>query len=326
MSDRVEVRVPKAGGGVAAKLLLAIFIMALLALSLGRVFFRVELGYAGVIVDPLTGYISEKPILGPRIGFKAPWRTVKSVYVATDAVHMWTEFEVPERGWGKGVGDYPAIEALTKDGLQAWVDLTVRWHIDPDYAPALVRAYPELDYEDKLIVPEIRKVARDVVSQYEAATIAETRQEIGHEILQRLRESLNSDPAVGSAFIIDEVYVRNIRLPQKFMEAIQEKLAAQQRMIAAQYERNRTLILANASAQAKVLEAQGEAQARIIQAQALADAIDKIAAVGGNREAVAQLYVLIQNLAQLQANGTRFIVILSPQGGQLPLLYPVGEG
>jgi len=63
--------------------------------------------------------------------------------------------------------------------------------------------------------------------------------------------------------------VRNIRLPQKFVEAIQEKLAAQQRIIAAQYERSTTLIL---------------------------------------------------------ANGTRFIVILSPQGDQLPLLYPIGEG
>ncbi len=326
MSDRVEVRIPKGSRSFAAKILLIILLTAFLVLSLSRVFFRVELGYAGVLVDPFSGYISERPILGPRIGFKAPWRIVKSVYVATDAVHMWTEFEMPERGWGKGVGDYPAIEALTKDGLQAWVDLTVRWHVNPDYAPKLVRAYPDLDYEDKLIIPEIRRVARDVVSQYEAAMLAETRQEIGYEISQRLQKNLDTDPTIGGAFVIDEVYVRNIRLPQKFMEAIQEKLAAQQRMIAAQYERNRTLILANASAQAKILEAQGEAQARIIQAQALADAIELIAEAGGNREAIVQLYVLIQNLAELQANGTRFIVILSPQGGQLPLLYPIGEG
>lgn len=164
------------------------------------------MGYAGVLVDPFTGYIPEKPVLGPKIGFKAPW---------------------------------------------------------------LVRAYPDLDCEDKLIIPGIRRVARDVVSRYEAVMLAETRQEIGYEILQRLQENLDADPTIGGAFTIDEVYVRNIRLPQKFVEAIQEKLAAQQRIIAAQYERNTTLIL---------------------------------------------------------ANGTRFIVILSPQGDQLPLLYPVGEG
>ena len=227
------------------------------------------MGYAGVLVDPFTGYVPEKPVLGPKIGFKAPWRIVKSVYVAAEAVHMWTESLRCQRVWGKGVGDYPAIEALAKDGLQAWVDLTVRWHINPDYAPKLVRAYPDLDCEDKLIIPEIRRAARDVVSRYEAVMLAETRQEIGYEILQRLQENLDADPTIGGAFTIDEVYVRNIRLPQKFVEAIQEKLAAQQRMIAAQYERNTTLI---------------------------------------------------------PANGTRFIVILSPQGGQLPLLYPIGEG
>jgi len=80
------------------------------------------LGYAGVLVDPFTGYIPEKPVLGPKIGFKAPW---------------------------------------------------------------LVRAYPDLDCEDKLIIP-VRRVARDVVSRYEAVMFAETRQDICCEILQRL--------------------------------------------------------------------------------------------------------------------------------------------
>jgi len=230
------------------------------------------------------------------------------------------------RSSGRGSGDYPAIETLTKDGLQAWIDLTVRWRIRPDYASAIVRSYPNLDYEDKFLIPEIRKVARDVVAQYEAAMISEVRQRIGLEIMERLQRNLDADEKVGGAFVIDEVYVRNIRLPNEFMNAIQEKLAAQQRMIAAQYERNRTLILANASAQAKIMEAQGEAQARVIQAKALSDAIELIAQAGGNREAVAQLYVLLQNLAQLQANGTRFIVVLSPEGAQLPILYPAGEG
>ncbi len=324
MPGRVEVKIPEGSGGKFSKVLAILVLLVLVAVSANRVVFRVDLGYVGVIVDPITGYISPTPVLGPRIGFKAPWRVVKNVYVATDAVHMWTEYQQALVGRGELIGDYPAIETLTKDGLQAWIDLTVRWHIRPEYAPAIVKSYPNLDYEDKFLIPEIRKVARDVVAQYEAAMISEVRQSIGLEIMDRLQRNLDADEKVGGAFVIDEVYVRNIRLPDEFMNAIQAKLAAQQRMIAAEYERNRTLILANASAQAKILEAQGEAEARIIQAKAVADAIDLIAQAGGNRETIAQLYVLLQNLAQLQANGTRFIIVLSPEGAQLPILYPVG--
>ncbi|RLG47409.1 MAG: hypothetical protein DRO06_02885 [Thermoproteota archaeon] len=313
----VEVRPPRPSAGLILKALAIILIIVLLFSSV----YTVDLGYAAVVVDPITGYVSDTPVVGPRIGFKLPWQAVKHVYVAVDGVHMWTDITAVQSGYGAAVGDYPAIEALTKDSLRAWVDITVLWVIDPGRAPDIVRAFPDLDYDDKLVLPVIREVVRDIIAEYKAAEVAEKRVEISQRIQTELQRELDADPRVGGAFSITEVTLRNIRLPDQFMEAIQEKLAAQQRMIAADYERNRTLVLANASAQARIIEAQGAARARLIEANATASAIDMIAEVGGNRSQVAALYVLLQNLAKLQ-NGTRVLVIVSPREG-VPILYPV---
>ncbi len=318
--SEIRVEVPRGAGRALQLLALAILVVILAAMSV----FTVDLGYAAVVYDPVAGYVSDTAQLGPRIGFKLPWQVVKKIYVATDAIHMWSEVREESPGEGEKVGDFPAVEALTRDGLQAWIDITVRWHLIPGLTPKLVRAYPDLDYEGRLLIPEIRRVTRDVIAEYEAATIAESRPSIGAEIYRELQKTLDEDEQVGGVIVIDEIYIRNIRLPDEFMNAIQDKLASQQRMIAAQYERNRTIILANASAQAKIMEAQGEARARIIQAQAAAEAINTIVNAGGDPADIARIYVFLQNLRELQANGTQMVVVVSPQG--IPLLYPLGGG
>ncbi|MCS7103091.1 MAG: prohibitin family protein [Candidatus Korarchaeum sp.] len=301
---------------VAASLILVSLLISYLSV------YVIDLGYAAVTVDPLTGYISD-PIVGPRIAIKMPWQSLKKVYVASDAIHMWTDINMSSYGYEGAIGDYPAIETLTKDGLQAWVDLTVRWHISPSSVPIIVKNYPAVDYRDKLLVPSIRQVCRNIVSNYEAAEVPLVRGKIGMEIFEALQSSLSKDPTTGGGIIIDEVYIRNIRLPSEFLKAIQEKLTSQQRMIAAYFERNRTLILANASATAKVLGAEGEAKARLILVNATAKMVEILASRGAKPEDIASLIIYVEGLKDISRSNATIIVA---SGGNLPIIYPVRGG
>lgn len=309
---------PKVSGRV---LIAAALVIILLIVSFLSVY-TVELGYAAVAVDPFTGAISG-PVLGPKVAFKLPWQSVKKVYIATDAVHMWTDVNAVKQGYGSAIGDYPAIESLTKDGLQAWVDLTVRWHIVPSSVTKIVKSYPDLDYEEKLIIPEIRKIARDVLSKYQAAEVPVARDRISGEIFGLLQEVFRNDPTTEGGIVIDEVYVRNIKLPDEFLKAIQEKLTSQQRMIAAYYDRNRTIILANASATAKVLEAEGEARSRVIIANGTATSINILAASGANPKDIASLVIYLEGLKDI-ARSNATIIVTTGGSTSTPILYPVG--
>ncbi len=299
---------------IAAGVVIIALIVAFLSI------YTIELGYVAVTVDPFTGVISQ-PVIGPKVTFKMPWQSVKKIYIATDAVHMWTDVNAVKHGYGNAIGDYPAIESLTKDGLQAWIDLTVRWHIVPSSVPKIVESYPALDYEDKLIVPEIRKVARDVLSRYQAAEVPVARDKISSEIYNFLGEVFDKDNTTSGGIVIDEVYVRNIKLPDEFLKAIQDKLASQQRMIAAYYDKNRTLILANASSMAKILEAEGEAKSRMIVANGTAKSIRILVSSGANPEEIAPLVIYLEGLKDIaKSNAT---IIVSAGGGNTPVLYPI---
>ncbi|NIN70011.1 MAG: hypothetical protein GTO63_36075, partial [Anaerolineae bacterium] len=106
---------------------IGVIALVIIVIAGGLLFFgvgRIGVGYVAVIVDPVFGSTN---VVGTgnnaQYFIKAPWASVYQIYVATDSVHMWSD--VTE------VGDFPAVESLTKDGLKVDVDVTVRWRIDP---------------------------------------------------------------------------------------------------------------------------------------------------------------------------------------------------
>ncbi|MBL7058394.1 prohibitin family protein [Patescibacteria group bacterium] len=126
------------------------------------------------------------------------------------------------QGEGKKAGA-DAIAALTKEGLNVDLDITVLYHLNQDDA---AKIYDEigLNYEEKLIRPEIRSAIRGVIAMYEAKDIySEKRQEAAQNILEDLGGKLN-----GRGIIIEDVLLRNIQLPSGLAESIQQKLQAEQ--------------------------------------------------------------------------------------------------
>jgi len=287
--------------------------IAAAALVLLSTLYSVPLGKVAVIADPVSRSVSS-PILGPAWGFKAPWAYLVVDDAGVQAVDMF--FEPPR--------DYPAVYALTKDGVQIDVDITIRYKIIPDKFDTLVRNYPALNYEEDFIVANARQVVREVISNYTLTDILEQRAVIAREIEERLAKVIKSDPVIAQCIDLLGVNVRNIKLPDSILQAINDKIAAQQRAIKAEYERQATLIQANATAQALIIQAEGQAKAMLELAKAQSQSIRLIAnaTAGAPKELIAYFFQLeiMKQLAQSKAT------VIFTQGQAAPLIQVPRQG
>jgi len=286
-------------------IILAILVIVILVSTVDIV----ELGYSAVIVDPLVGGIVNV-VHGPRWYIKLPWQVSIKIYTATDVLDMWTEEATGQ------IGDYPAIKCLTKDGLEVAVDITIRWRIDPSKVADLYKNYPNLQWKAKTIASILRETVRNVISNFTATETFEKRALISQIISREFEIAIKKERTLANSIILEDVDLRNIELPKAFKTAVEEKLAAEQRKIAALYEREKRLIEANASAEARILEAQGEAQARYIEAEAIASQLRIISySLGENETDLARIFLTLQLLNEIARNGGRIYVIVQGPGG-----------
>jgi len=295
-------------------LIVLIILFVILPLT---VFRSVGVGYGVVLVDPLAGSVSE-PVIGPTWFFKAPWVSDVHIYYAVDSVGMWTE--------AGEQGEYPAITAISKDGLSIEVDVLVRWSLKPTELKELYQTFPRLDWKDRVVSSVIREVTRNVISNYTAIQIIENRllitQDLGLKITMSLiaEESLKGSLDPGTI----EIDLRDITPPTKFLQAIEDKLAAQQAKLQAEFEREKILILANATATQQIIEAEGEASSRLIIANGTAESIRIIAERAGmNATELTNLYMTLEALKDIAKTAKTFVVVLGEDG--LVYMLPVGE-
>ena len=220
-------------------------------------------GEVGVLLDPFTGAVTNLGV-GPKFVIKAPWQTLITVPVSIQSLDMWTD----ETG---RQGEWPGVTVYTSDGLQAVVDITVQYAIRPEYAHEVYKAYPNFDWEVKTFAPTLRQVVRDIIAEYKGIETIPKRGEIASRIQEEFLNRLPGD--VKSWFIIKSVNLRNIRLPTAYIQAIEQKLAAEQAKLKAEYEKERMRIEAEAQALKAKLEAEGKRNATIIEAEGRAQAI-----------------------------------------------------
>ncbi|MBI2436152.1 MAG: hypothetical protein HYV41_00170 [Candidatus Magasanikbacteria bacterium] len=116
-----------------------------------------------------------------------------------------------------------AISALTKEGLNVDLDITILYHLMEDKASDVYRDVG-LDYNEIIIRPQIRSVIREVIAQYEAKDIySEKRQEAAQKIFEILKSKL--DPR---GIELEDVLLRHVELPVNLANSIQQKLQAEQ--------------------------------------------------------------------------------------------------
>ena len=266
----------------------------------------VEVGHALLIVDLRNGNIYT--IIGASAGFLVDGsvavlgliRTV-DIYYATDVYE-------------------DTIPCFSSDQLEMNVTIQMRWQLNPDLLIELYRNYPKLDYEATAIDSIMEETIRFVTKNYTALQTIASRPIIAEQMQTAVQEKLLEEPTLSRALSYIRFDLKNVAYPSGYTLAIEQKLEAEQKQLQAEFERQRVLILANATAQELVIKALGEAQARIEVAKGTQEAIQRLiqaAGAGANSTRIAELYIYTEALKAI-AQYIQSLVII--QGGTVPLI------
>jgi regulator of protease activity HflC (stomatin/prohibitin superfamily) len=280
-------------------------VIAVIGLMVFAMIYSVGVGEAGMVVDPLTGSISD-PVLGPTFGLKAPWTSLTVVEYARETLGMWGDATYE-------LADYPSIDCFSKDQLEMQVDIMIRWSVDPAKLKDLYQSFPSLNWEGKAVASLVREHVRYITKQYTAVQTIELRDIIGLEIEQELMNAINEAESLRGAIIDIEVDLRNVALPPRYTSAIEDKLAAEQLKIQAEFEADRKIIQADASATALLIGANATAEQKIIDGRGIREAIDVLVAEHSIADEdymeFLDLYVYLKTLETLAENeNVTFIV------------------
>jgi regulator of protease activity HflC (stomatin/prohibitin superfamily) len=310
--------VSRLGRGLSMKriVMVVLIIVVLVAIVVPVTMLRtVDVGYVALLVDPLSRTVSE-PIAGPAWFLKAPWVTDIRVYTAVDSVGMWKEDGL--------IGDFPPITPISSDGLRIEIDVLVRWSLDTTKLKALYERYPRLDWKENVISSVTREVARNIMGQYSAIEIIENRSVITQVLTTEIINSLTTEESLLNALQNVEVDLRDIDPPLEFIKAIESKLAAEQAQLQAEFEKQRIIILADASAAEQIIAAEGEATSRLILANGTAEAIRIIAETNlMNTTELTNLFLTLEALKVIAETTQNFIVVLGE--GNLTYLIPTEQ-
>ncbi len=266
-----------------------VFILLMLFLVFaGNPLVVVQSGFVGV--KRTLGKIDPVP-LREGLHLRIPLlQTVEKIEIRTRAVEFTKEKQNP-------------ISSLSKDGLPVNMDVAVLYRVDANKAPELIREYGP-DYEEKIIKQIVRTSVRDAIAEMESSVVYQERQKLQEKIKREVSEQLTR-----RYLILEDVLIRDIRLPESVVRAIEEKRKAYEEAQRMQFLLEKEKL----EAERKKVEAQGIAEANRIIAGSL------------TREYLMWKFIEnIQEYARSQNNtiillpyDTRMTPIINiPQGGQ----------
>lgn len=239
-----------------------VFIVALFILPVGLI--TVAPTDVAVEVDKVAGKIKDEP-LGVGYHIFNKWTTDLVTYKVAARAYP-SDTAANERS-----KEY-TLDLKTTDGQNINVDLTIIYALASKDVPKL-HAQIGRNYEDQIILPQIRSEARIAIGQYSAEEIykGKVRETIQLELKSKLTSAFEKYPAI----LVQDVLMRHFSFSPDFEKAIEQK-----KMAAQQVEINKNLALAQEE-QAK----QQEAQARGLKLQAIQKAEGDAAAVKINADA-----------------------------------------
>jgi regulator of protease activity HflC (stomatin/prohibitin superfamily) len=169
-------------------------------------------------------------------------------------------YSMSRTDWEGPVHGDDTMATLTADGQKVQVELSVRYHLDPN---SVWRLYQKIgrNYERDIIRPELRSHTRIAIAEFPASRVFSTeRRTIERNIAQRLTPKLEQN-----YILVDEVLLRDVRFSPEFQKAIIDKQIAQQNAQRMKYVLDRERL----ERQRKVILAEGEALAIRLKGQAV---------------------------------------------------------
>jgi regulator of protease activity HflC (stomatin/prohibitin superfamily) len=242
---------------------------------------EVQANEVGVVFNTLNGELADTP-LGPGMHIIIPGIQEVTIYSVAQQEYTMSG----KAGEGAVQGD-DAVEALTNDGQQVRLDVTIIYRISPSKAND-VHVNWQNRYQNGLVRPTIRSVAREVVGQFNVQEIySEKRTEVGIEIQNQAETLMARD-----GLEVIDVLVRNIVFSQEYVDSIEQKQVAQQQALEAQFRVEQKKQEAEQARE----EARGKADAARIEAEGEADALQLINAQLSQNPALIQ-WRYIENLS-----------------------------
>lgn len=132
--------------------------------------------------------------------------------------------------------------------------INVNYQIDNTKAVSLYKNVGN-NYEDVVITPAIQESVRSIISQYTAEELVTKRSEIANAINDNLNQKLNS-----YGINVLSTAIKNFDFSAEYNAAIEKKAVAEQNVLTAQQELEKTKI----DAEAKKVKAQGDADANMV--------------------------------------------------------------
>lgn len=252
------------------------FIVVLILMS--STFLTIDAGERGVIFRPFSGALDKDNVFAPGFHVVAPWNTMY--------VYDVRENQLEEE-----------MEVLSSNGLNIKVDVTVRVHPDYDSIGYLHENFGK-DYLNSLVRPEVRSAVRQVIGRFQPEELySSKREEVQSMIQNDIEANLNKNYVTLKATLI-----RDIALPERVVNAIEEKIQAEQ--LALKYEY--ILQQERKEAERKIIEAEAKSRSNQILNASLTEKILKDKGI----EATLKL---------AESPNSKVVVVGSGEGG-LPLI------
>ncbi len=197
-------------------------------------------------------------------------------------------------------GGVERIEAQTSEQLNAQLEVSILYRIDPANVPDLFqRIGTENQIKSRIVLNAVRNGVRDAVA---TKSINEIFSPNRREVAAAMRAEIQAK--AGDRIEVLEVFVRDVQAPPRVREAIEEKLQREQNVAA---ERFQTEIIQERARQA-IEEAKGIAEAQKIISEGLTPAY--------------LTFHYIEKLGTLPAGS----VVYVPTEGGVPLMRQIGGG
>ena len=146
-------------------------------------------------------------------------------------------------------------EAFSKDLQTVSTTIAINYRVDTSKSYSIYKNIGA-DYENVLVVPAVNEVLKAITAKYTAEESVTNRTLISDGLIKGLNEKLNS---IG--LYVTDVNIINFDFSEAFIDAIEEKQVAEQKLLKAETEKQTAITNAEAQAQTIKIKAEAEAEA-----------------------------------------------------------------
>lgn len=158
-------------------------------------------------------------------------------------------------------------EAFSKDLQSVNTVLAINYRVDTAKSNSIYKNIGA-DYETVLVVPAVNEVLKAITARYTAEESVTNRNLISDGLVVGLNEKLNE---IG--LYVTDVNIIDFDFSDAFINAIEEKQVAQQKLLKAETEKQTAITNAKAEAESMKIRAEAEAEANRKISQSLTDKI-----------------------------------------------------